>query len=345
VVHTTGAVTSLQGNLDAFPLPDVLRLLALTGKSGHLAVDGGGGAGGVWLDEGRLAAVAEPGDEGGGAGAPSAEALFELLRHPHGTFAFVAGAGCTTEVEAEPGQVDGLLDEAAVLLVEWDEVRTVVPSLDAGVALAPALGAEEARITAEQWRLVAAIAGGTTVGRLGAAEGLRETAVSRLVKGLVDAGFAAVTPASHPDADVPGEAVDGVDSEELRDDTDSGPGVDGGAAAGDLDGELPDGLLAAFADAGAPRADGVEAGEDHEVAGTPDVAVAPVPGSALTASLGELASFPEDVEPDVATDQGPDVAEAAAPSDADQRSAHDLAPEVRPVDRGSLLKMLSSVRP
>ena len=42
---------ALQGTLDTFSLPDVLRLLATTSKTGRLRIDGDRGLGSVWLAE------------------------------------------------------------------------------------------------------------------------------------------------------------------------------------------------------------------------------------------------------------------------------------------------------
>src|SRR5262245_32794776 len=48
---------ALQGTLDTFELPDVLRLLASTKKSGRLHLQSDRGTGDVWLDEGRVTSV------------------------------------------------------------------------------------------------------------------------------------------------------------------------------------------------------------------------------------------------------------------------------------------------
>ena len=45
---------ALQGSLDTFALPDVLRLLAATAKTGRLRIEGDGGRGNVWLRDGTV---------------------------------------------------------------------------------------------------------------------------------------------------------------------------------------------------------------------------------------------------------------------------------------------------
>ncbi len=79
---------ALQGTLDTFALPDVLRLLASTKKTGRLRVSGNRGTGSVWVDAGGVVAAEA-------AGLPETpapvEVLFELLRYAEGSFTFEAG--------------------------------------------------------------------------------------------------------------------------------------------------------------------------------------------------------------------------------------------------------------
>src|SRR5260221_12280621 len=80
---------ALQGTLDTFALPDVLRLLASTKKTGRLVITGTRGSGSVWVDGGSVV-----GTDATGA-VPDADAvavLFELLRFGgDGSFTFEAG--------------------------------------------------------------------------------------------------------------------------------------------------------------------------------------------------------------------------------------------------------------
>ena len=51
---------ALQGTLDTFALPDVLRLLAATRKTGRLRITGDRGTGSAWVDAGAVQAVEAP---------------------------------------------------------------------------------------------------------------------------------------------------------------------------------------------------------------------------------------------------------------------------------------------
>lgn len=199
---------ALQGTLDTFELPDVLRLLASTRKSGRLNLTSDRGRGDVWLAEGSVVGVAAP-----GADEPTSDltdGLFELLRAREGSFVFEPGD--EPGDPQSPTDVEPLLATAERQLAEWREIEAVVPSLDAWLSLAAELPTPQATVDAETWRLVAAIGSGRTVGDLGDALGLAEVPVSGVVRDLVQLGLAEVgaapaTPAPAPPAPTPAPAA------------------------------------------------------------------------------------------------------------------------------------------
>lgn len=178
---------ALQGTLDTFSLPDVLRLLATTSKTGRLRLDGDRGQGSVWLaDGGVVDADADRVVEG----TPIDEVVFELLRFDAGAFAFHGDE--TSTDGGEPEDVDTLLRRAHSLLSEWSELEAVVPSLEHEVSLSSDLSVDEVTIDADHWRSLVAVASGRTVGELATSLGLTELGVSRAVRDLVDLGVADV---------------------------------------------------------------------------------------------------------------------------------------------------------
>jgi hypothetical protein len=178
---------ALQGTLDTFSLPDVLRLLATTSKTGRLRIEGDRGQGSVWLDAGGVVdAVADRAVEG----TPTDEVVFELLRFDSGSFAFDADDRSTSP--NPPEDVEDVLRRATNLLGEWSELEAVVPSLAHQVTLAGDLSADEVTIDADRWRSVVAVAAGRTVGELARELGLTELGVSRAVRDLVELGVADV---------------------------------------------------------------------------------------------------------------------------------------------------------
>ncbi|HEX6568350.1 MAG TPA: DUF4388 domain-containing protein, partial [Acidimicrobiales bacterium] len=178
---------ALQGTLDTFSLPDVLRLLSTTSKTGRLRIDGDRGQGSVWLADGG---IVDADADRAVAGTPTDEVVFELLRFTSGSFAFdgddrASGGG-------KPEDVESLLRRANSLLSEWSELEAVVPSLEHEVSLAADLSTDEVTIDADRWRSLVAVASGRTVGELATSLGLTELGVSRAVRELVDLGVAEV---------------------------------------------------------------------------------------------------------------------------------------------------------
>jgi len=178
---------ALQGTLDTFALNDVLRLLASTRKTGRLRVSADRGSGSIWLDGGMLVAAqttaTTPQD-------PLTTAVFELLRHREGSFVFEADV--TTSEAGAPADVESVLRDVERLLAEWREIERVVASLDAVVRLSPTLPRAEVVVDVDRWKVLVATGSGATVRQVGAALGLGEIDVCRLVKDVVEAGLATI---------------------------------------------------------------------------------------------------------------------------------------------------------
>jgi Domain of unknown function (DUF4388) len=176
---------ALQGTLDTFALPDVLRLLAATKKTGRLRITGSRGTGSVWVTIGEVAALEA-------THAPHAteavDALFELLRFEDGAFTFDAEA-THDDPNPHPDDVEILLQQAEALLAEWREIEAVVPSMDAWVTLRSALPTTEVVVDQGRWTTIVAVGAGATVRRIGDELCLAELPISRAVKELAEAGL------------------------------------------------------------------------------------------------------------------------------------------------------------
>lgn len=183
---------ALQGTLDTFALPDVLRLLAATKKTGFLRITGPNGCGGVVaVGDGAIGAIEVP-------HAPHvtdpADALFELLRFAEGSFTFEADA--VEGSSACVGDLDDLLGQAESLLAEWREIESVVPSMDAWVTLRPSLVTPKVSIDRSQWQTIVAVGSGATVRHMSGELCLPELPVSRAVRDLVGLGLADIEPSA-----------------------------------------------------------------------------------------------------------------------------------------------------
>jgi hypothetical protein len=180
---------ALQGTLDTFALPDVLRLLAATAKTGCLQIEGDRGRGVVWVAEGRVAAASAD----RAPDAPLDEVIFELLRYGTGSFRFAVDAGAVG-VEGDGDDIEAALLRAMALLDEWHALEPVVPSMSHGITLVDDLPHDHVTIDAGTWRTLATVAGGRTVGDLANDLGVGELEVSRVVYGMVQLGVVSVDP-------------------------------------------------------------------------------------------------------------------------------------------------------
>ncbi len=177
---------ALQGTLDTFALPDVLRLLATTKKSGQLLVQGDQGNGSLSLIDGAVVG----GDTTLADTDESHEVLFELLRLDGGSFLFDQDTAATES--SAPVDVEAVITDAESAHAEWQDLSTVVPSLDVGVTLVEDLPDDTTTIDRDRWKLIVTIGSGSTVRELGDRLGLKELPVLRATRGLVDDGLAEV---------------------------------------------------------------------------------------------------------------------------------------------------------
>jgi hypothetical protein len=184
--HPPAEVTvSLQGSIESFALPDVLVLLSSTKKDGELHVVGGRVDGRVWLEKGQIVHSAIGKKE-----TTAVDAIFELLRLDAGTFSFDAEGD--PPQRSEPQMIDIVLADAQVRLGEWNEIARVVPHLDALVDMAAEAPEDEIVVSADHWRLLRTVAGGRSVHDLMEAIGRSEFDTCKAVKELVDAKLASI---------------------------------------------------------------------------------------------------------------------------------------------------------
>ena len=198
---TKEAPVSLSGNLDMFPLEEVLRLLSRSRQTGRLRVDGPG-AGSVYMEEGSITFAAEDPDEtfrrvlvGAGVVTPDdldqlghsksslteilapdvssstfddlvreqcVESLYRIRKPGHGPFTF--------SVDVKPRYVTGLrydievvVSEADRRAAEWTEVEAVVPDLSTPWRMVRQLDEESVTIGEAAWRFLAGLEGSASV--------------------------------------------------------------------------------------------------------------------------------------------------------------------------------------
>ena len=181
---------ALQGTLDTFALVDVFRLLASTNKTGRLRVTGNRGNGNVWFDGGGVVLASAPNTK---PSDPPVSVIFELLRQRDGSFVFEADD--TTPEAGAPSDVETLIREAEHLLIEWQEIEAVVPSIDLWVSLSAELPRPEVVVDEARWKIIVATGAGATVAEVGDRLGLGEIGISKAVKEVVEIGLLTISDA------------------------------------------------------------------------------------------------------------------------------------------------------
>lgn len=177
---------ALQGTIDTFALADVLRLLASTGKTGRLHLDGDRGRGAVLVRDGRVLTVTAGADT---RAVDEPEALFDLLRFADGEFVFDGSELGADDPGGDGWDVEELVQRAEELLGEWREIERVLPSCATWVTLRAEAPGDNVKIAADQWRLVANVGTGSTAGELGERLDASQLTVGRLVRALDEAGL------------------------------------------------------------------------------------------------------------------------------------------------------------
>jgi len=232
-------MSELSGNLSDFPLPDVLRLLAKSRKSGVLHLYGDGNRGRVYLDDGRVSyATTRAGDDFADADQPErrssadrrrvelggikdrspdqfhdhlksqiVEVLVRLGREASGSFVFQNGV-TPTEPVREPFLVDDLLTDAEAELKEWTRIEEIIGSTATPMTMVETMPAD-ATITIDgmAWNALAVMASSATARRIADQLGQFEIVAARALARLVEQGL--VTKALDvPPAEDPGDETE-----------------------------------------------------------------------------------------------------------------------------------------
>jgi hypothetical protein len=354
---------SLHGSLETFALPDVLTLLSSTRKSGELRVVGSRLDGRVWVDNGKMVGSDV------GRSTTIVDAVFELLRLAEGSFTFESDRAAPSP--GDPVTIEPVLAEAQSRLREWRLIEAVVPSLEVIVRMAEQAPDAEVMLRAEQWRLLAAAGDGRSVSGLMDRLEMCEFDTCRAVKELVEAHLVAIEdPAVAAEAPSPGPEVGPeVEVEEPRPEASGGPTVEDqppggghredmtrlvgqmrgitGAGESDIDSlvEIPSRFRRHQATASAEAVAG-EAGPLDEDRGTVLVAARPETIEETATEAGESQTVAGPGGPG-GTD-GTRLGAAGAVADDPSRepgTGHELDGDgEEPINRGLLLKFLSSVR-
>lgn len=168
---------AFQGSLKELPLPDIIQLVSVSGKTGQFTLTRESSTGTIFLKNGQII-HAEVGELTG------EEAIYALAIWNHGEFQFAPSV--------EPPQQSitksntNLLMEAARRIDEWRVLSRKIPSVD----MVPVLSTREHRqeqitLNPQEWVLITKIDGIMTITGLARSIGVSPFDVAKVLYGLV----------------------------------------------------------------------------------------------------------------------------------------------------------------
>ena len=216
---------SLAGRIESFPLPEVLRLLARSHKTGCLRVEGGQVAGRLYFSDGRITYGSTREGDALGDGVVAAglmghrawlqverreltipEALaesrshhdltrfvtelvidvtFRIERYGQGDFEFEDGVAPPYET-GQLIEVDEVLAETEVRVSQWHDIERVIPGVTFRLRMAPELtGERDVMITGDAWRMLAALHGVGSISDVAERLGTNDFQVGKVLAQLV----------------------------------------------------------------------------------------------------------------------------------------------------------------
>jgi hypothetical protein len=213
---------ALTGNIEVFPLPEVLRLLARSGKNGCLRVEAAGIDGRIYLQQGTMSlatvasdvelldqiaasSVVDPSRMEGrdtvtlpeaiAAGHTSedltdlvrehvVESLYRIRKPGTGTFEFLVDA----ESRFRTGQsfdTEQVVSEADRRAADWADIEQTIADMSLPVRMARELRENEVTVNAPTWRVLSVLEGGTSISEIARHLGTTQFRAAREVASLI----------------------------------------------------------------------------------------------------------------------------------------------------------------
>jgi hypothetical protein len=213
---------ALTGNIEVFPLPEVLRLLARSGKNGCLRVEAAGIDGRIYLQQGTMSlatvasdvelldqiaasSVVDPSRMEGhdtvtlpeaiAAGHTSedltdlvrehvVESLYRIRKPGTGTFEFLVDA----ESRFRTGQsfdTEQVVSEADRRAADWADIEQTINDMSLPVRMARELRENEVTVNAPTWRVLSVLEGGTSISEIASHLGTTQFRAAREVASLI----------------------------------------------------------------------------------------------------------------------------------------------------------------
>ena len=175
---------AFQGSLRELPLPDIIQLVSVSGKTGRFSLRRDGHPGGeIYLRGGQIV-HARAGDLTG------EEAVYELAIWPEGDFTFHAGEE-TDESTIQKSNTN-LLMEAARRIDEWQVLSKKIPSTRLVPVFTDQATTTSVSLTPQEWRLISKIDERRSIEEIAIGMNQSPFDTCKLLYGLITSGLIAL---------------------------------------------------------------------------------------------------------------------------------------------------------
>lgn len=171
---------AFQGSLKELPLPDIIQLVSVSGKTGVFVLETSDQIGEIYLREGEIV-HATAGEVQG------EEAVYELAIWQEGDFVFKPGV--ETEVRTIKKSNTNLLMEAARRIDEWQVLSKRIPSTRLVPIFTNQSSSTSISFTPKEWAVICKIDERRSIDELATVLGLSAFEVCKLLYGLVTANL------------------------------------------------------------------------------------------------------------------------------------------------------------
>ncbi len=171
---------AFQGSLKELPLPDIIQLVSVSGKTGVFTLKNGSESGDIYLRKGQIV-HAVVGDLQG------EEAVYELAIWREGDFLFTPGK--ETEATTITRSNTNLLMEAARRIDEWQVLSKRIPSTRLVPVFTDHAVITSVSLSPQEWGLVCKIDERRSIEEIALGLGSSPFEVSKLLYGMITSGL------------------------------------------------------------------------------------------------------------------------------------------------------------
>lgn len=176
---------SFQGSIQELPVPDIIQLVSVSGKTGMFTLVRGNERGFIYLKNGQMvhARLSDLTGE---------EAIYALAIWSSGDFQFTPGE--ETDVVSIEQSNTSLLMEAARRLDEWKVLSRKIPAIDYVPSFLARDSAEPVTLSPPEWNLVIHVDGKRTIEELARVVSLSSFETAKVLYGLITSGLVEMRP-------------------------------------------------------------------------------------------------------------------------------------------------------